>query len=117
MTIDLDSSLRALHAKRTELLNQVDAIDTALAALATAGITVVNAPESHPETADDVTSPVAPTRIKARRVLSDEHRQALLDGRRMARHRRAVDEGRARELLAPLPAPSQAPPRLVKRAK
>jgi hypothetical protein len=42
MTIDLDSSLRTLYAKRTELLNQVDAIDTALAA---AGITVVNAPE------------------------------------------------------------------------
>ena len=119
MTIDLDSSLRALHAKRTELLNQVDAIDTALAALATAGITVVNAPEAQPEAADDVTSPVVPTRIKARRVLSDEHRQALLDGRRMARHRRAVDEGRARELLAPSPAPSEAAelPRLVKRAK
>jgi len=119
MTIDLDSSLRALHAKRTELLHQVDAIDTALAALATAGITVVNAPEAQPEAADDVTSPVVPTRIKARRVLSDEHRQALLDGRRMARHRRAVDEGRARELLAPSPAPSQAAglPRLVKRAK
>jgi hypothetical protein len=32
MTIDLDSSLRTLHAKRTEPLNQVDAIDTALAA-------------------------------------------------------------------------------------
>jgi hypothetical protein len=45
MMIDLDSSLRTLHAKRTELLNQVDAIDTALAALAAAGITVVNAPE------------------------------------------------------------------------
>ena len=119
MTIDLDSSLRALHAKRTELLNQVDAIDTALAALATAGITVVNAREPQPEAADDVTSPVVPTRIKARRVLTDEHRQALLDGRRMARHRRAVDEGRARELLAPSPAPSQAAglPRLVKRAK
>ena len=117
MTIDLDSSLRMLHAKRTELLNQVDAIDTALAALATAGITVVHAPEPQPEAADDVTSPVVPTRIKARRVLSDEHRQALLDGRRLARHRRAVDEGRARELLAPLPAPSQAHPRLVKRAK
>ena len=119
MTIDLESSLRTLHAKRTELLNQVDAIDTALAALATAGITVVNAPEAQPEAADDVTSPVVPTRIKARRVLSDEHRQALIDGRRMARHRRAVDEGRARELLAPSPAPSQAAglPRLVKRAK
>ena len=118
MTIDLDSSLRALHARRTELLNQVDAIDTALAALATAGITVVNAPEAA-EAAGDVTSPVVPTRIKARRVLSDEHRQALIDGRRMARHRRAVDEGRARELLAPSPAPSQAAglPRLVKRAK
>ena len=119
MTIDLDSSLRALHAKRTELLNQVDAIDTALAALATAGITVVNAREPQPEAADDVTSPLVPTRVKARRVLSDEHRQALLDGRRMARHRRAVDEGRARELLAPSPAPSEAAavPRLVKRAK
>jgi hypothetical protein len=118
ITIDLDSSLRTLYAKRTELLNQMDAIDTALAALAAAGITVVNAPEP-PEVADDVTSPVVPTRIKARRVLSDEHRQALIDGRRMARHRRAVDEGRARELLAPSPAPSQAAglPRLVKRAK
>jgi hypothetical protein len=119
MTIDLDGSLRMLHAKRTELLNQVDAIDTALAALATAGITVVNAPEPQPEAADEATSPVVPTRIKARRVLSDEHRQALLDGRRMARRKRAVDEGRARELLAPSPAPSQAAglPRLVKRAK
>ena len=118
MTIDLDSSLRTLRARRTELLNQVDAIDTALAALATAGITVVNAPKPQPEAADDATSPVVPTRIKARRVLSDEHRQALLDGGRMARHRRAVDEGRARELLAPSPAPSLAAglPRLVKRA-
>ena len=119
MTIDVESSLRTLHAKRAELLNQVDAIDTALAALASAGITVVNAPEPHPEAADDVTSPVVPTRVKARRVLSDDHRQALLDGRRMARHRRAVDQGRARELLAPSRAPSEAAglPRLVKHAK
>ena len=122
ITIDLETSLRTLHAKRTELLNQVDAIDTALAALAalaSAGITAVNAPAPQPEAADDVTSPLVPTRFKARRVLSDEHRQALLDGRRMARHRRAVDEGRARELLGPLPSPSEAAglPRLVKRAK
>ena len=118
MTIDLDSSLRTLRAKRTELLHQVDAIDAALAALATAGIMVVNAPEPA-EAAGDVTSPVVARRIKARRVLSDEHRQALIDGGRMARHRRAVDEGRARELLAPSPAPSQAAglPRLVKHAK
>lgn len=117
--IDLESSLRALHARRTELLNQVDAIDTALAALATAGVTVVNAPDPQPEAVADVSSPVVPTRVKARRVLSDEHRQALLDGRRMARHRRAVDEGRARELLVPSPASSEAAelPRLVKRAK
>jgi hypothetical protein len=118
-TLDLDSSLRMLHAKRTELLNQVDAIDTALAALAAAGITALNAPEPQPEATDDVTSPLVPTRVKARRVLSDEHRQALLDGRRMARHRRAVEEGRARELLAPSLAPSETAglPRLVKRAK
>ena len=119
MTIDLDGSLRTLCAKRAELLNHVDAIDSALAALAAAGITAVNAAEPQPEAADDVTSPLVPTRVKARRVLSDEHRQALLDGRRMARHRRAVDEGRARELLGPLPALSEAAglPRLVKRAK
>ena len=116
VTVDLDSSLRALRAKRTELLNELDAIDAALAA---AGITAVNAPDTQPEAADDVTSPLVPTRVKARRVLSDEHRHALLDGRRMARHRRAVDEGRARELLGPLPSPSEASalPRLVKRAK
>ena len=44
-TIDLQSSLKTLHAKRTELLNQVNAVDYALAALAAAGITIVNAPE------------------------------------------------------------------------
>jgi len=119
MTIDLDGSLRMLHAKRAELLNQVDAIDAALAALAAAGIAVVTAPDPQPEAAADVTSRPVATRVKARRVLSDEHRQALLDGRRMARHRRAVEEGRARELLAPSLAPSETAglPRLVKRAK
>src|SRR5581483_3509300 len=82
-TVDLDSSLKALRAKRAELLNQVAAIDTALAALAAAGITAVSAPESQLEAPDVATSPVVPTRIKARRVLSDEHRHALLDGRRI----------------------------------
>jgi len=119
MKIDLESSLRTLHARRTELMNQVSAIDTALAALAAAGITVVNAAEPHPAAAADVTSPVVPRRVKARRVLSEGHRQALLEGRRMANHRRAVDEGHARELLVPSPALSEAAalPRLVKRAK
>ncbi len=117
-TVDLDSSLAALRAKRTELLNQVDAIEIALAALAAAGITAASAPEPQAEAAGEVTSPPLPTRVKARRVLSDEHRHALLDGRRMARHRRAVAEGRARELLDPRPSPSEAAglPRLVKRA-
>jgi hypothetical protein len=116
-TVDLDGSLTALRAKRAELLNQLNDIDAALAALAVAGITAVNAPDTQPEAADDVTSPLVATRVKARRVLSDEHRQALLDGRRMARHRRAVDEGRARDLLVPLPSRSEAAalPRLVKR--
>jgi hypothetical protein len=118
MTIDLDGSLRVLQAKRTELLNQVAAIDAALAALATAGITVANTPEPQPEAADEATGAVVPTRVKAQRVLSDEHRQALIDGRRMAHRKRAVDKGLARELLAPSAAPSPGArlPRLVKRA-
>ena len=118
---DLDRTARMLHAKREALLDQLDAIDRAIAARAGAGVTVANARERHTEAAGaGATSPVVPTRVKPPRVLSDEHRQALIEGGRKARHSRDAAAGRAREM--PDSSPGLAPaskatglPRLVKR--
>jgi hypothetical protein len=119
--VDLNDTASLLRAKREALLDQLDAVDRALAAVTAAGIIVANAKELHTATPGaEASSPVVPTRVKPRRVLSDEHRHALTEGRRKARHARDAAAGRARE--APDPAPGLAPgstatdlPRLVKR--
>jgi hypothetical protein len=119
--VDIDGAASLLRAKRKALLEQLDAVDRALAALTAAGIIVANAQELHTaKPAEEATSPVVPTRVKPRRVLSDEHRHALTEGRRKARHAKDAAAGRARE--TPDPAPGLAPtstatdlPRLVKR--
>jgi hypothetical protein len=119
--VDLDGTAKLLRAKRKALLAQLDAVDRALATLTAAEIIVANVQELPPaEPADEATSPVVPTRVKPRRALSDEHRHALTEGRRKARHARDVAAGHARE--TPDPAPGLAPastatslPRLVKR--
>jgi hypothetical protein len=123
-TIDLDSSAKMLRAKREELLDQLDTIDRALAALVSEEITVANTRGLHTEATavEDTTSPVVPTRVKPRRVLSDEHRQALIEGGRKARHSRDAAAGRAREMPNPSPGLALASkatglPRLVKREK
>jgi hypothetical protein len=100
--VDLDRTISALRARRDELLNQLDAVQKALAA------------------AEEAESPVVSRRVKPAKVLSEEHRQALIEGGRKARHSRAASAGHARELLDPTPglAPASqtaAPPRLVKR--
>jgi hypothetical protein len=119
--VDIDDTASALRAKREALLDQLDAVDGALAALTAAGIIDANAQELQTATpAEEATNSVVPTRVKPRRVLSDEHRHALAEGRRKARHAKDAAAGRARE--APDPAPGLAPastatdlPRLVKR--
>ena len=118
---DIDGTASLLRAKREALLDQLDAVDRALAALTAAGIIVANAQDPQTEEpAEEVTIPVVPTRVKPRRVLSDEHRHALTEGRRKARHSKDAAAGRARETLDPSPgrAPASAAtdlPRLVKR--
>ena len=118
--VDIDDTASLLRAKREALLEQLDAVDRALAALTAAGIIVANAQELHAaKPAEEATSPLA-TRVKPRRVLSDEHRHALAEGRRKARHARDAAAGRARETLDPAPglAPASTAtdlPRLVKR--
>lgn len=119
--VDRDRTVSRLHAQRKALLDQLDAVDRALAALTGAGVTGVTTRELETqEAAEEATSPVVPTRVKPPRMLSDEHRQALIEGRRKARHSTDVAAGRARDIPDPSPglAPASAArqlPRLVKR--
>jgi hypothetical protein len=118
--VALDSSAKKLQAKRQALLDQLEAIDKALAIHASKGIAVANTGE--PVAPEEATSPVVATRVKPQRVLSDEHRHAVREGRRKARHARDAAAGRAREMLDPSLVFSPASkatgaPRLVKRDK
>jgi hypothetical protein len=121
--VDRDRTVRRLRAKREALRDQLDAVDRALAALTGAGVTGAAIQELKTQVAaEEAASPVVPTRVKPRRVLSDEHRHALIEGRRKARHSKDVAAGRARESPDPSPGVALAStarqlPRLVKRHK
>ena len=75
------------------------------------------------EAAGETATEVLPTRLKPPRTLSDEHRHALKEGRRKARHSKEVAAGRAREMSDPRPGAAWASgadgrrPRLVKQKK
>jgi hypothetical protein len=119
--VDIDDTASVLRTRREALRGQLDAVDRALAAPTAAGIIHPNAQELHTaKPAEEATSSVVPTRVKPRRVLSDEHRHALAEGRRKARHAKDAAAGRARETFDPAPglAPASTAtdlPRLVKR--
>jgi hypothetical protein len=114
----------SLRAKRKELLDQLDAVDNALAALGAPSVGFITTPEGSPqEAAAKPASGALPTRLKPPRALSDEHKHALTEGRRKARHSKDVAAGRAREMPDPFPglAPASSAesqrPRLVKRTR
>lgn len=123
--IDLNDAVALLKAKRKELADELDAVDKALAALRSvdgAALAAPVAPIAKPATpAETAPSAVLPTKLKARRTLSDEHKHALSEGRRKAHHSKAAAKGLAREPLdqAPALAPTEdgRQPRLVKRTK
>jgi hypothetical protein len=119
--VNLSDAVSLLRAKRKELSDQLDAVDKALAALAGPGMTSTTPREGKPqETAGETASEVLPTRLKPPRALSDEHRHALKEGRRKARHSKEAAAGRAREPLdprlglAPASSADSRRPRLVK---
>jgi hypothetical protein len=131
---DLTEAVRLLQAKRDELQEQLKAVETALEALG--GLAFAppppagETPEPAGETpgtsagevdADDADAGIVATRLKARKTLSDDHRHALKEGRRKARHTLAVAAGLARELPAGssgLPSGGRDPkPKLVKRPR
>ena len=122
--VDLNDALGLLRGKRKELLDQLHAVDKALAALGGLSVDVVATPERNAqEPATKAASGVLPTRLKPRRALSDEHKHALNEGRRKARHSQDAAAGRARELpesvpgLAPTSNADGRRPRLVKRTR
>lgn len=119
----LNRIVSMLEEQRRELLDQLDAVDKAIAALNGADKTVTETATARPHAAAEPTaSAVLPTRVKSRRVLSDEHRQALIVGNRKAREARDAAKGLARELPADSFVPAigtrgdSQPPRLVKRS-
>jgi hypothetical protein len=112
-----------LEAQRRELLEQVAAIDRAIDALSTGPETAEPRPARSEVTPEDIAETMPPRPTKARRVLSDAHKQALIAGRRRAREAHDVARGLAREMpddgfvpaIGTRAADGQ-PPRLVKRS-
>ena len=91
----LKQIVRMLEGQRRELLDQLDAVDRAIAALGSVG---TDAGEAGPAAPDAPAGTVLPTRVKAKRVLSDAHKQALIAGKRKAREAHDVAKGLAREM-------------------
>src|SRR5438132_6584608 len=121
---NLNEAVSLLRAKREELLLQLNAVDAALAALSAFDVPVTPLPETKPAAAgEQPASTVLPTKIKAPRILSEEHKHALKEGRRKARHAKDAAAGLARELpepsagLTPASSAEGRQPRLVKRTK
>ena len=117
----LKQIVRMLEQQRRELLDQVDGIDKAIAALGSAGIEAAEPrPAGSGVSAEDTAGPVQPRHVKARRVLTDAHKQALVAGKRRARQSRDVAKGIAREMPGDAFVPAigtrgdRQPPRLVK---
>jgi hypothetical protein len=122
--IDLRDAVSLLQAKRKELADQLAAVDKALAALSAFADAATTAPHGNPpQRTENAPSAVVPTRLKPPRTLSEEHKHALNEGRRKARHSRDAAAGLAREMadpsaaLAPALGADGRQPRLVKRTK
>jgi hypothetical protein len=97
--VDLSGIVSTLELKRQELLQELDAVDQAIAALRSAparDVRVENAENRQPAAAP--AEPLIPTRVRARRVLGEAHKQALTMGRRKARQAKDAAAGHAREM-------------------
>ena len=120
--VNLDSTTTMLQDKRRELIDQLDAIDRAIAALkgtTVASCTQEQKPQARHTAPVKTPSEVLPTVVKPQRILSDAHKQKLIEGRRRAREAKDVARGVARQPLGDefVPALAQSTdqlPRLVK---
>lgn len=125
--VDTDPIVSMLEAKREDLSKQLDAIDRAIAALRSVQSAEVDArsgrQEQTPEVVANATPPVSPTRVKAKRVLGESHKEALSKGQRKAREAKDVAAGLAREMPDDSFVPALAPrsgkqlPQLIKKQR
>lgn len=117
----LNEIVRLLEAQRRDLLNQLEAVDRAIAALEVAGAAASEAQDATIDAPEDDSAPVA-RRVKARRVLTDSHKVAMAAAKRKSVGARDAAKGIARERLDDDFVPAigvrgeQHPPRLIKRA-
>ncbi|MEX1128055.1 MAG: hypothetical protein WD227_06205 [Vicinamibacterales bacterium] len=111
---DFSATIRTLEQQRKELLDQVAAIDRAIAALNGS-----DKPYRKPSPVTIVEPAVAMRRpaVKKRRfALSEEHKRKLVEGRKRAREARLVPAPAAEATAAPVAAwTGDGLPRLVKR--
>jgi hypothetical protein len=120
--VNLKDTVAILQAQRRELIEQLEAVDRAIAALNSAAGAETG--EGRPaETVKESPRDLVATTVKARRVMSDAHKQAIVAGRRKSREAKEVAAGRAREMPEEGFVPAIAAgsgtraPRLVKRPK
>ena len=105
--VNLKSTVVILQAQRRELIEQLEAVDRAIAALTSAEV---------------VKEALVARTLKPKRVLSEEHKEAIAAGRRKSRTAKDVAAGRAREMpeegfVPAISADRSEAPRLVKRQK
>lgn len=124
--VNLRSTVVILQAQRRELIEQLDAVDRAIAALTSAADTETaegKTAKAAKEAPGDLVAQTVNTRVKPKRVLSDAHKEAIVAGRRKGRAAKEVAAGRAREMpeegFVPAIAANSGSdaPRLVKRQK
>ncbi len=120
---EMKQIVKLLQEQRRALVDQLAAVDRALAALGgkDAGVPVADADSFDDQDAELVSGDVRPTQVKARRTQTDAHKQAISAGKRRARHARDAAKGLVREVHADdfVPAVGRrgdpSAPRLVKR--
>jgi len=111
---DFSATISTLEQQRRELLDQVAAIDRAIAALS--GTDRPYRPGAARAAAAPNPAPSAtPKRKKRQFALSEDHKRTLLEGQQRAREKRMAAESTAAETAVPPVAwPGAGAPRLVK---
>lgn len=121
--VNLRDTVVILQAQRRELIEQLDAVDRAIAALTSAADGAWTDEGKTAETVKQAPGERVARTVKPKRVMSEAHKQAMIAGRRKGRAAKEVAAGRAREMPEEGFVPAIAAgsgseaPRLVKRQK
>jgi hypothetical protein len=95
---DLKHIVRMLEGQRRELVDQLAAVNKAIAALKATAAPDGDARPPQKDIPENSPATELPRRVKQKRVLSDAHKQAMIAGRRKARDAHDVAKGLAREM-------------------